>query len=73
MKSGWVNPDLFPQGKRSIHMGCEASGVIKTLEEILMTTEFSQLTLHPTLIQAAADLGFKTPTEVQTRVIPLML
>jgi len=38
-----------------------------------MTTEFSQLTLHPTLIQAAADLGFKTPTEVQTRVIPLML
>jgi len=38
-----------------------------------MTTEFSQLTLHPTLIQAAVDLGFKTPTEVQTRVIPLML
>lgn len=38
-----------------------------------MTIEFSQLTLHPTLIQAAADLGFKTPTEVQTRVIPLML
>jgi len=38
-----------------------------------MTTEFSQLTLHPTLIKAAADLGFKTPTEVQTRVIPLML
>jgi len=38
-----------------------------------MTTEFSQLTLHPTLIQAAADLGFKTPTEVQIRVIPLML
>ena len=54
-------------------MGCEASRVIKTLEEILMTIEFSQLTLHPTLIQAAADLGFKTPTEVQTRVIPLML
>ena len=38
-----------------------------------MTTEFSQLPLHPTLIQAASDLGFKTPTEVQTRVIPLML
>jgi len=38
-----------------------------------MTTEFSQLTLHPTLIQSAADLGFKTPTEVQSRVIPLML
>lgn len=38
-----------------------------------MTTEFSQLTLHPTLIQTAADLGFKKPTEVQTQVIPLML
>ena len=38
-----------------------------------MITEFSQLTLHPTLIQSAEDLGFKTPTEVQTRVIPLML
>ena len=38
-----------------------------------MTTEFSGLTLHPALIQAAADLGFKTPTEVQSRVIPLML
>ena len=38
-----------------------------------MTTEFSQLTLHPSLIQAAADLGFEKPTEVQTRVIPLML
>ncbi len=38
-----------------------------------MTTEFSQLTLHPTLIQSADDLGFKILTEVQTRVIPLML
>ncbi|MGB2963588.1 MAG: DEAD/DEAH box helicase [Anaerolineales bacterium] len=38
-----------------------------------MTIEFSQLTLHPALLQAAAELGFKTPTEVQTRVIPLML
>ncbi|RLC96958.1 MAG: RNA helicase [Chloroflexi bacterium] len=39
----------------------------------MMTTDFSQLTLHPTLIQAAAELGFITPTEVQSRVIPLML
>ena len=54
-------------------MGSEASRVIKTLEEILMTTEFSQLTLHPTLIQAADELGFKILTEVQSRVIPLML
>ncbi len=38
-----------------------------------MTTEFSQFTLHPALIQAADDLGFKDPTEVQIRVIPFML
>ncbi len=38
-----------------------------------MTSEFSGLTLHPVLIQAAADLGYKNPTEVQIRVIPLML
>jgi len=38
-----------------------------------MTSEFSQLTLHPALIQAAADLGYNNPTEVQIRVIPLML
>ncbi len=38
-----------------------------------MTFEFSDLTLDPALIQTAADLGYKTPTEVQGRVIPLML
>lgn len=38
-----------------------------------MTTEFSGLTLHPSLIKVAADLGYKNPTEVQSRVIPLML
>ena len=38
-----------------------------------MTIEFSQLTLHPTLIQAAVDLGFNTPTQVQAEVIPVML
>lgn len=38
-----------------------------------MTNEFSQLTLHPTLIQTAADLGYINPTEVQSQVIPIML
>jgi len=38
-----------------------------------MTNEFSQLNLHPELLRAAAELGFNKPTEVQTRVIPLML
>lgn len=36
-------------------------------------SEFSHLNLHPLLIQAAETLGFDTPTEVQSRVIPLML
>ena len=36
-------------------------------------SEFSHLNLHPLLIQAAETLGFETPTEVQSRVIPLML
>ena len=37
-----------------------------------MTTEFAHLNLHPSLVQAVSDLGYKTPTEVQERVIPLM-
>lgn len=36
-------------------------------------TEFSQLNLHPKLVQVVAELGYTTPTDVQTRVIPLML
>lgn len=38
-----------------------------------MTNEFSTLNLHPKMMQAVADLGYKTPTEVQLQVIPLML
>ena len=38
-----------------------------------MTLEFSQLTLHSTIIQAVDDLGYDHPTEVQAKVIPLML
>ena len=38
-----------------------------------MTNDFSQLNLHPDLVQAVADLGYTTPTEVQCQVIPLML
>lgn len=38
-----------------------------------MTADFSQLGLHPGIVQAAADQGYKKPTEVQTRVIPWML
>ena len=38
-----------------------------------MTTEFTHLNLHPNLVQRVTDLGYEEPTEVQARVIPLML
>jgi len=38
-----------------------------------MTNEFSHLGLHHLLEQAVADLGYTTPTDVQEKVIPLML
>ena len=37
-----------------------------------MTNEFSQLNLHPSLVQTLAELGYATPTDVQVQVIPLM-
>jgi ATP-dependent RNA helicase DeaD len=36
-------------------------------------SEFSQLGLKPQLVQAVSDLGYVTPTPIQTRIIPLML
>jgi ATP-dependent RNA helicase DeaD len=38
-----------------------------------MTTEFSQLGLKPQLLQAVSDLGYATPTPIQSEIIPLML
>jgi len=38
-----------------------------------MTTEFSQMALHPHLVQAIADLGYTTPTPIQSAVISLMM
>ncbi len=38
-----------------------------------MTTAFSQLGLHPELVQAVEVLGFTTPTPIQSAMIPLML
>jgi ATP-dependent RNA helicase DeaD len=40
---------------------------------VLMITEFSQLNLHPQLVQAVTEQGFTTPTPIQVGVIPLML
>jgi len=38
-----------------------------------MTDEFAQLGLHPQLVQTVTDLGYTTPTPIQSEVIPLML
>jgi len=38
-----------------------------------MTTVFTQLNLHPQLVQAVEALGFTTPTPIQTALIPVML
>jgi len=38
-----------------------------------MTTEFSQLGLMPQLEQAVTELGYITPTPIQSQIIPLML
>ena len=38
-----------------------------------MTTAFTELDLHPQLLQAVVELGYETPTPIQSAVIPLML
>jgi ATP-dependent RNA helicase DeaD len=38
-----------------------------------MTTEFTQLNLHPELVQAVAERGYVTPTPIQIAVIPVMI
>ena len=38
-----------------------------------MTTEFTQLGLQPQLVQTVSDLGYITPTPIQSEIIPLML
>ncbi len=38
-----------------------------------MTTEFTELELHPQLVQAVVDLGYTTPTAIQSAIIPVML
>ena len=38
-----------------------------------MTTEFDSLNLRPELVRAITELGFTTPTPIQSGMIPLML
>ncbi|MCB0114227.1 MAG: DEAD/DEAH box helicase [Caldilineaceae bacterium] len=38
-----------------------------------MSNAFSQLNLHPQLVQAVADLGYTEPTPIQAAVIPVLM
>ncbi len=38
-----------------------------------MTTQFSELGLHPDVLQAVVERGYETPTPIQAGVIPIML
>jgi ATP-dependent RNA helicase DeaD len=38
-----------------------------------MTVEFSEFHLHPALLQALTEIGYTTPTPIQSGMIPLML
>lgn len=38
-----------------------------------MTTDFTQLNLHPTLVQTVTELGFVSPMPIQSELIPVML
>ncbi len=38
-----------------------------------MNTQFSELGLHPQLVQAVTEQGYETPTPIQTAMIPVML
>lgn len=38
-----------------------------------MTTEFNELGLHPQLVQAVTERGYTAPSDIQERVIPVML
>ena len=42
-------------------------------EATLLTTTFANLDLRPELVQTAADLGFETPTPIQSALIPVLL
>ena len=38
-----------------------------------MSTPFAQLGLRPEIVQAITEMGFENPTEIQSKVIPIML
>ena len=44
-----------------------------TISRILFMTTFKSLGLNTELLKAVEKLGFETPTEVQDKVIPILL
>jgi len=40
---------------------------------VLMSIEFTEMNLHPMLVQAVAELGYTTPMPIQSELIPVMM
>ena len=54
--------------------GCAAQRIHQNdRRSFFVTSEFSQLGLHPQLVQTVAALGYESPTPIQSAIIPLML
>jgi ATP-dependent RNA helicase DeaD len=74
----WLHP-LLRKAQRFLQAATlGSSGIIKTLSPyfglgVLMITEFTELNLHPQLVQAVTEQGFVSPTPIQAGIIPLML
>ena len=55
-------------------MAAHPEGLLtKRTGAIVMTSEFAQFDLHKGLLQAVFDLGYTTPTPIQSQMIPAML
>lgn len=50
-----------------------ATKIARNQVEVIKSPSWSDLKLNPQLLRAVADEGFESPTEIQQRVIPLVL
>ncbi|MEE8303989.1 MAG: DEAD/DEAH box helicase [Candidatus Tectomicrobia bacterium] len=53
--------------------GCVAQQIHPNASRSIMINAFTELNLHPNLVQAVSDQGYTEPTSIQSAVIPLML
>jgi superfamily II DNA/RNA helicase len=71
MNRGTAGPARDTRDSRADHAA--RRGGIVTLPENLLFMPFSSLGLSPALVRAAGELGFTTPTPVQSAAIPAVL